>query len=430
MALTQEQNDQLTRTDRGTLMGDLFRRYWVPALLADEIAEPDCPPVRVKLLGERLVAFRDTNGRIGLIGEFCAHRGVSLWFGRNEECGLRCPYHGWKYDVNGQCVDLPSEPEESGMRGRIKLVSYPCIEQGGVVWTYMGPPELKPAPPELEWTLVRPEQRFASKRLQECNYLQAIEGGIDSSHVSFLHSGALNRDPLFKGGKERSNRYNLTDRMPVFDVVEYEGGLLIGARRQADNDRWYWRITPFIMPWHSLIPPRAGHPIGGHAWVPIDDENCWAWSINYHPNRALTAEELQAMKEGKGIHVQYVPGTFIPLANKGNDYLMDRSTQKSGHNYSGVEGIAMQDASLQESMGPIQDRTRENLCSTDNGIILMRRMLLKAGKDNRDGKTLPGLNPKSQRVRSCAIELPKDVKFKDGARDGLFRELNTDPVTV
>jgi phthalate 4,5-dioxygenase oxygenase subunit len=430
MALTQEQNDQLTRTDRGTLIGDLFRRYWIPALLAEEIAEPDCPPVRVKLLGEKLVAFRDTNGRIGLIGEFCAHRGVSLWFGRNEECGLRCPYHGWKYDVNGQCVDLPSEPEESGMRGRIKLVSYPCIEQGGVVWTYMGPPELKPAPPELEWTLVRPEQRFASKRLQECNYLQAIEGGIDSSHVSFLHSGALNRDPLFKGGKERANRYNLTDRMPVFDVVEYEGGLLIGARRQADNDNWYWRITPFIMPWHSLIPPRAGHPIGGHAWVPIDDENCWAWSINYHPNRALTAEELGAMKEGKGIHVQYVPGTFIPLANKGNDYLMDRSTQKSGHNYSGVEGIAMQDASLQESMGPIQDRTRENLCSTDNGIILMRRMLLKAGKDNRDGKTLPGLNPKSQRVRSCAIELPKNVKFKDGARDGLFRELNTDPVTV
>jgi phthalate 4,5-dioxygenase oxygenase subunit len=430
MALTQEQNDALTRTNRGTLMGDLFRRYWIPALLAQEIAEPDCPPVRVKLLGEPLVAFRDTNGRIGLISEFCAHRGVSLWFGRNEECGLRCPYHGWKYDVNGQCVDLPSEAEESGMRARIKLASYPCIEQGGVVWTYMGPPELRPAPPQLEWTLVRPEQRFASKRLQECNYLQAIEGGIDSSHVSFLHSGALNQDPLFKGGKERANRYNLTDRMPVFDVVEYEGGLLIGARRQADNDRWYWRITPFIMPWHSLIPPRANHPIGGHAWVPIDDENCWAWSINYHPNRALTAEELQAMREGKGIHVKYVPGTFIPLANKSNDYLIDRSTQKSGRNYSGVEGIAMQDASLQESMGPIQDRTRENLCSTDNGIILMRRMLLKAAKDNRDGKTLPGLDPKSQRVRSCAIELPKNVKFKDGARDGLFRELNSDPVSV
>jgi len=429
MAITQEQNEQLTRTGPGTPLGDLFRRYWIPALLAEEVAEKDGAPVRVQLLGEKLVAFRDTDGRLGVIDEFCAHRGVSLWFGRNEECGLRCPYHGWKYDVNGQCVDLPSEAEQTGMQARIKLKSYPTIEQGGVIWVYMGPPELKPAPPELEWTLVPAQNRFASKRLQECNYLQAIEGGIDSSHVSFLHSGALNRDPLFKEGR-RANTYNLSDRMPHFEVVEYEGGLLIGARRKAENDRWYWRITPFIMPWNTLIPPRAGHPIGGHAWVPIDDENCWAWSINYHPKRALTAPELKAMKDGLGIHVKYVPGTFIPLANKTNDYLMDRSTQKSGANYSGVEGIAMQDASLQESMGQIQDRTKENLCSTDNGIIMMRRLLLKAGKDNRDGKPLPGLKPDAQRVRSCAIELPRDVKFKDGAWDGMFRPLDTDPVTV
>jgi nitrite reductase/ring-hydroxylating ferredoxin subunit len=428
MALTREQNEQLVRTGPGTLIGDLFRRYWVPAMLAEEVAEPDCPPVRVQLLGEKLVAFRDSQGRIGLINEFCAHRGVSLWFGRNEDSGLRCPYHGWKYDVTGQCVDLPSEATETGMCARIRLKSYPCIEQGGVIWTYMGPPELKPAPPGLEWTLVRPDQRFVSKRLQECNYLQAIEGGIDSSHVSFLHSGALNSDPLFKGS--RGNTYNLRDRMPYFEVVEYDGGLLIGARRQADNDRWYWRITPFIMPWHTLIPPRAGHPIGGHVWVPIDDESCWAWSINYHPGRALTASEVKAMKDGKGIHVKYVPGTFVPLANKSNDYMMDRGTQKSGANYSGIDGIAMQDASLQESMGPIQDRTRENLCSTDNGILMARRMLLKAAKDNREGKPLPALKPETQRVRSCAIELPKNVKFKEGAWDGLFRELDTDPVTV
>jgi nitrite reductase/ring-hydroxylating ferredoxin subunit len=427
--MTREQNEQLTRTGPGTLLGDLFRRYWIPALLAEEVAEPDGPPVRVQLLGEKLVAFRDTNKRLGLISEFCAHRGVSLWFGRNEECGLRCPYHGWKYDVNGQCVDLPSEAEETGMRNRIKLKSYPCIELGGVIWTYMGPPELKPAPPQLEWTQVRPESRFVSKRLQECNYLQAIEGGIDSSHVSFLHSGQLNRDPLFKEGR-RANTYNLNDRMPVFEVVDFSGGLLIGARRKADNDRYYWRITPFIMPWHSLIPPRAGHPVGGHAWVPIDDENCWAWSMNYHPKRPLTADELKAMREGKGIHVKYVPGTYRPLANKDNDYLMDRGTQRSGANYSGVEGIAMQDASLQESMGPIQDRTRENLCSTDNGILLTRRLLLKAARDNREGKPIPGLDPATQRVRSCAIELPRDVHFKDGAWDGLFRELDTDPVTV
>jgi phthalate 4,5-dioxygenase oxygenase subunit len=423
--LTQEQNDQLTRTDRGTLMGDLFRRYWIPALHAWEIAERDCPPVRVQLLGEKLVAFRDSEGRIGIIDEFCAHRGVSLWFGRNEECGLRCPYHGWKFDVTGQCVDLPSEP---AMATGIKLKSYPAIEHGDVIWIYMGPPELRPAPPALEWTLVAPERRFASKRIQESNYLQAIEGGIDSSHVSFLHSGELNTDPLFKGSK--ANQYNLEDRMPVFEVVDFEGGLLIGARRKAEHGKYYWRITPWIMPWHTIIPPRAGHPLGAHVWVPIDDHNCWAWSINYHPNRALTAAERKAMEEGAGIHVKYVPGTFIPLANRRNDYLIDRALQKGGRTYSGVEGIAMQDASLQESMGPIQDRTREHLCLTDKGIVATRARLLRAAKANREGKPIPALDPAQQHVRSCAIELPVGEHYKDGARHGLFPALDTDPVSV
>jgi phenylpropionate dioxygenase-like ring-hydroxylating dioxygenase large terminal subunit len=382
----------------------------------------------VKLLSENLIAFRDTLGRLGLIDEFCAHRGVSLWFGRNEECGLRCPYHGWKYDVSGQCVDLPSEGDSGPMRQRIKLKSYPCIEAGGVIWTYMGPPELKPAPPAFEWVSVAPERRFVSKRLQECNYLQALEGGIDSSHVSFLHSGALKSDPLFVGSK--GNVYNERDRMPQFDVVEFEGGLLIGARRNAENNRYYWRITPWILPTHTIIPPRAHHPLGAHVWVPIDDQNNWAWSINYHPARALTADERAAMTSGQGIHNKYVPGTFVPLANKTNDYLMDRAAQKAGKHFSGVEGIAMQDASLQESMGPIQDRTRENLCPTDRGIVMTRRMLLQAAESNRNGGRVPALDPAEQRVRSCAIELAPDQHFKDHARHGLFPLLDSAPVSV
>src|SRR5688572_25627476 len=204
--LRKEQNDLLTQTGRGTPMGGLFRRYWIPALLSEELPENECPPVRVKLLSERLLAFRDTLGRYGLIDEFCAHRGVSLWFGRNEDCGLRCPYHGWKYDVNGNCLEVPSEPEESGFRQKIKLKSYPLVERGGVLWTYMGPPELQPALPEYEFATVSPAQTFTSKRWQECNWLQAMEGGIDSSHVSFLHRGSLNTDPLFKGA--RGNQYN------------------------------------------------------------------------------------------------------------------------------------------------------------------------------------------------------------------------------
>ncbi|HKX38078.1 MAG TPA: Rieske 2Fe-2S domain-containing protein [Burkholderiales bacterium] len=426
--ISAEENESLTRVGAGTPMGDLFRRYWLPALLASEVAEPDGAPVRVKLLGERLVAFRDTRNQVGLVDEFCAHRGVSLWFGRNEECGLRCPYHGWKYDVTGQCVDLPSEGADGPMRKRIRLKSYPCLELGGVVWTYMGPPELKPEPPAIEWAHVAPARRFVSKRLQECNWLQAMEGGIDSSHVSFLHSGALKRDPLFAGS--RGNEYNLKDTMPEFEVVDFPGGLLIGARRNADAGRYYWRITPWIMPSHTIIPPRAGHPLGAHVWVPIDDENCWAWSINYHPSRNLKAEELQAMRDGKGIHVRYVPGTFIPLQNKRNDYLIDREGQKRGDTFSGVEGIAMQDASLQESMGPIQDRTRENLCPTDRGIVMARRKLLQAAKASREGAPVPGLRAEEQRVRSCAIELPREQHFREHARHGLFAAPDTDPVTV
>jgi phthalate 4,5-dioxygenase oxygenase subunit len=426
--ITHEQNEAMTRVGPGTLMGELFRRYWIPALHATELPEPDCAPVRVKLLGERLVAFRDTQGRLGLIDEFCAHRGVSLWFGRNEECGLRCSYHGWKYDVTGQCVDLPSEGGDGPMRARMKLKAYPCIEAAGIVWTYMGPAELKPEPPALEWVKVAPERRYISKRLQECNYLQALEGGIDSSHVTFLHGGALKTDPLFVGSK--GNEYNERDTMPQFDVVDFEGGLLIGARRKAEGDAYYWRITPYIMPWYTIIPPRAGHPLGAHAWVPIDDEHTWSWSINYHPGRALTDAELTAMKNGAGIHVKYVPGTFVPLANRTNDYLIDRASQKSGRNFSGVEGIGMQDASLQESMGPVQDRTRENLCPTDLGIVRTRRLLLKAADDNRLGHRLPGLTAAEQHVRSCSIVLPREQHFSEHARHGLFAPLDTDPLTV
>ncbi|HXF54722.1 MAG TPA: Rieske 2Fe-2S domain-containing protein, partial [Hyphomicrobiaceae bacterium] len=215
--LRKEQNDLLTQTGPGTPMGALFRCYWIPALLARELPENDCPPVRVKLLSERLLAIRDSQGRMGLIDEFCAHRGVSLWFGRNEECGIRCPYHGWKYDVTGQCTEVPSEPEESGFARKIKLKSYPLVKIGPVLWTYLGPPEKQPPPPEWEFIKVPETQSFVSKRLQECNWLQALEGGIDSSHVSWLHRADLESDPLFKGAA--GNKYNLQDAKPHFEVV-------------------------------------------------------------------------------------------------------------------------------------------------------------------------------------------------------------------
>ncbi|MDB5761017.1 MAG: Rieske (2Fe-2S) protein [Herminiimonas sp.] len=414
--VTEVENKILTSTGPGTPMGELFRRYWIPVMLVSELAEPDCPPVRVSLLSEKLIAFRDTEGRVGLMDEFCAHRRVSLWFGRNEESGLRCPYHGWKYDVTGQCVEVPSEPKENGFCNKVKLKSYPCVELGGVIWTYMGPPEKKPELPAFEWISLPASHCFISRRSQESSYLQALEGGIDSSHVSFLHSGELDTDPLHRNtkGAKYARSKNTT-----FDILESPGGLIIGARRDAEPGHNYWRITPWIMPWYTLIPPYSGNALNGHVWVPMDDDNCMAWSITFHPSRPLSAEELDAMTNGKGVHVELIPGTTVPTANRSNDYLMDRAGQKSGRYYSGIKGLAIQDASLQESMGPIVDRTKEILVSTDNPIILARRRLLNAAKALEQGGDAPGINPDDQRIRSASFILPTEVSFKEKTLDSV-----------
>ena len=424
-----EQNDFLTRTGPGTPMGELFRCYWLPALLAEELPAPDCPPVRVRMLGEKLIAFRDSQSRLGLMDEFCAHRGVSLWFGRNEESGLRCPYHGWKYDYTGQCIEIPSEPDNPRLCQRMKLKSYPLVERGGVLWTYMGPAENRPPLPEHEWAMVPAPNRFVSKRHQESNWLQAMEGGIDSSHVSFLHRFTMKVDPMFKGATQ-SHKYNLGDLAPHFEVVESAGGLYIGARRNAENDKYYWRVTQYVMPSFTLIPPRGDHPIGGHCWVPMDDENCWAWSTNHHATRALTTEEREAMQAGLGIHTPLIPGTFRPKANKDNDYLIDRRAQKEGRTFSGVEGFAMQDASVQESMGPIQDRTRENLVPTDQGIIMARRRLVAAASGIKNGEQPPGVDPAHTRVRSASVLLPRNAAFQKAAEDALMPQPGSAHATV
>jgi phthalate 4,5-dioxygenase oxygenase subunit len=414
--LTYEQNELVTRTGPATPMGKFLRRYWIPILLAEELPKNECPPVRVKLLSERLLAWRDSRGRYALIDEFCAHRGVSLWFGRNEEDGLRCPYHGWKYDYTGQCVEVPSEPPESGFCQRIKLKSYPLVESGGILWAYMGPPEAEPKLPAFEWTEVPATHRYFSKRWQECNYLQAMEGGLDSSHVSFLHSGELHTDPLHRGTKGAQYQQ---DRTPKFEVIESPGGLYVGARRNAEPGYYYWRITQWIMPWYIMVPPYSDNALNAHAWVPIDDENCFVWTFTYHPTRALSTMEVDVMRKGGGIHFELIPGTFRPIINKYNDYMIDRAAQKAGRTYSGVTGIAMQDASIQESIGPIADRTKENLVSTDNAIIMARHLLRRAVLALQNGTAPPGLNQECQRVRSASFVLPNDVPFAEARREDL-----------
>jgi phthalate 4,5-dioxygenase len=412
---TPAQNDFLTRTGPESPMGNLFRRYWTPALHSQELPEPDCPPVRLKLMSERLIAFRDTQGRIGVMDEFCAHRGVSLWFGRNEENGLRCAYHGWKYDVSGQCIEVPSEPEASGFCKKIKLRSYPCAELGDVIWVYMGPPALQPPLPAFEWTKVPRSHRFVSKRTQECNYLQAMEGGIDSAHVSFLHRHDLRSDSLHVSKGAELTRETDTR----FEVVETAGGMVIGVRRPASQGQLYWRITQWIMPFHTMIPPYGENALNGHAWVPLDDENCITWCFTHHPTRPLTEHELGVMRNGGGIHVKLIPGSFRPVVNKDTDYMIDRAAQRDSKSYSGVAGIAMQDAAIQESMGPIQDRSKENLVSTDNGVIMARIRLRKAALAAAEGGVPDGIDPATHAVRSASLVLPENVNFYQAADEAL-----------
>lgn len=415
--LSSKDNYLLTRTGSDTPMGKVLRNYWIPALMAEELPNPDCPPVRVKLLGEELIAFRDTNGKLGLVDEYCPHRKVSLFFGRNEECGLRCAYHGWKFDTKGNCVDLPSEPAESKFKDKIKIKSYPCEERGGVIWTYMGAPESIPALPEQEWMLVSDKQRYISRKIEECNFFQALEGGIDSSHVSILHSGSVGG----LGVSKNSNSPTLLtkDTAPRFEVADTEYGLLIGARREADEDNFYWRITQFLMPFYTMIPPFGGAPRGGHAWVPMDDENCVVWSWSWTPGRDLTEEEIEQMKSGAGIHPLLIPGTFRPVANKDNNYLIDREMQKRGESFAGIFGVGMEDHAVQVSAGPIVDRSQEKLGTSDTAIIKARQCLLKAVKALEDGEKLPALDPSTHRIRSASVLLPKGVPFQEGAKEAL-----------
>jgi len=407
-----EENQTLTRTGAGTPMGELFRRYWLPALLAEELPQADCPPVRVRLLGERLIAFRDTEGRLGLVDEFCAHRGVSLWFGRNEENGLRCSYHGWKYDVTGQCVEIPSEPDNSKLCQRMKLKSYPLVERGGALWTYMGPPERRPALPAYEWLDVPAASRHVSKRLQESNYLQAMEGGLDSIHSTFLHRGSVEDDPLLKRDAESAAMIK-GDPSPAFLPLTSPAGLYICTRRRVGGDRYFWRVTQFLMPCFNLFPPYGDNPCGGHAWVPVDDANCWVFSIDYHPRRALSAAELAGAENGRGVHVPLLDGSFLPVANRRNDYLMDRAAQKARRTFSGVIGVGVQDAAIQESMGPIANRPAEHLVATDKGIVMTRRRLLDAAAALAKGEEPPGLDPAVQRVRAMSRVTPRNMPVEE-----------------
>lgn len=427
--LSAEDNEMLCRVGPGTPMGDLFRRFWLPALLEEELAKPDGPPVRLRLLGEDLVAFRDSEGRVGIVDAYCAHRRASLFFGRNEKNGIRCVYHGWKYDVNGNCVDVPSEPHNTSYKDRIKITAYRTAERGGAIWVYMGPPDQVPELPDFEWSRLPTMQRTVTKRIQRTNWSQAVEGGIDSSHVSFLHHHNTRAPNPFKFQDSREVwRYLEMDPHPVFSVNDTDYGLLINARRNAEPGTYYWRITQFLLPFYTLTPPTVdpaesdGAPYYGHAWVPIDDENCWTWSFHANPKALFSDAEREFLGGRNGVWGP-VDENYQPLLNMTNDYKIDRIKQRD-HSFTGIDGVQNQDAAVQESMGKIVDRSKEHLGHSDLAIVRFRRLMLKLAKDLKvEGRPpLAAAGGTLYSMRPATILLPEAVPVQHGAADMMRAE--------
>ncbi|HVG80627.1 MAG TPA: Rieske 2Fe-2S domain-containing protein [Patescibacteria group bacterium] len=425
--LSREDNELLTLTGPGTAMGELLRRYWTPVVLASELA-PGGRVKRVQLMGERLIAYRTPSGRPGLIAEFCPHRSASLYFGRVEETGMRCVYHGWKYGHDGRCVEMPSEPAESNFAAKVATPAYPCTERGGVVFAYMGqgaPPPL----PDLEWTLLPADHVFASKRIQDCNWFQAMEGGIDSSHISFLHAPLDHDNRDITEDMDRVSfgvgaAVSTGDRAPRFDVIDTDYGALIGARRTQPDGSWYWRVTQFLLPFYTMPPVGIGEKVvQSHIWVPMDDTHVINWMVTWHLERPLTREEIALHIEGKGAHVcDFAPATSEPYgdirtaANRDNDYFMDWEAHRT-RMFCGIPGFGVQDQAIQESQGPIVDRRVERLGSSDTAIIQVRRRLMTAARALRDGGTLPpGRDPRSFLVRSASIALGAEEDWVDAVK--------------
>jgi phthalate 4,5-dioxygenase len=379
--LPREDNDLLTQVGPEKPLGRLMRHYWLPALLSVEIPEPDCPPVRVRLLGENLVAFRDSQGRVGLLGEHCAHRGTSLFFGRNEECGLRCIYHGWKYAVDGTVLETPAEPPGSTLKDKVRQTAYPCKEAAGIVWSYLGPTDKLPLLPNYEWMHLPHNNLYVTKSIQDCSWLQGLEGECDSSHLSFLHKNFTGERP--RGGGDGA--LYAADSAPELEGIEMDYGVRMLSCRKIDPDTVYLRVSNIVLPCHGFIPTGGlkGNPEGYtiHSHVPIDDTHSMRYNIHFRRNRAIDDNERQ--------HDEEIGSDFHKRRNLENNYLQDREQQKR-ENFTGMGPIFLvHDSCATESMGPIYDRAQEHLGVSDMTVIAVRRFLLRAVRAVEAGQEPP-----------------------------------------
>lgn len=403
--LSHEDNEILCRTTQGTAMGELLRRFWLPALLSSELPDPASGPRRLRLLGEDLIAFRDSRGHVGIVAAYCPHKLAPLYFGRNEEEGLRCVYHGWKFGVDGQCMEIPNLPATfnvDALRRKAAITSYPVREAGGMVWVYMGPKERQPEIPGFEWTTVPPQRCHVARWLQRTNWAQGMEGEIDSSHVSWLHREF---DPDWFDKKVVHVTASIppgTDGAPAMTIRETPYGFVYGARRNNVSGNYLWRVTQWFVPMYSQI-PNGEYPRSGRAWVPVDDHHVMVFNYTYRMDRDFTDEEMAYLNAGPSFPPPmeaaafelpdgYVIDTFLPLARRNNDYQLDRDHQKKV-NYTGIPVITDQDRALQENMpsafglgpGRIVDRSRELLVASDAPVITARRILIKMAKDLQKG---------------------------------------------
>ena len=419
--LSAEDNELLCRIGPGTPMGALLRQYWLPFAPSTELSERDGAPKRFRLLGEDLIGFRDSAGAVGLFAEACPHRGASLFFGRNEECGLRCVYHAWKFDATGRCVDMPSEPKESAFKDKVRARAYPCRDVNGVLWTYLGPRAAAPPFPPFEVTTLPAEQVYPPiMMMEECNWVQALEGDIDSSHIDWVH--ARRRADVKPRGTWNH------DRRPRLDILPTDYGACYSARRRWDVDGLCWhRITQFILPVFSMIAASDPHLVTLRAWVPLDDHYNMQIYMRGRLDRPVTDEERAQSRDPFASWGGYLPATSDPRtryytrANIHNDYLRDRALEKDL--MLGIPFLVnLQDRAMTETMGPIYDRTQEHLATTDAMVIYVRRRLLEAARRlGEDGSVPANVDDTSlARIRPASVLLAEGdswITATEKARD-------------
>jgi phthalate 4,5-dioxygenase oxygenase subunit len=417
MKLSREENDLLCRIEGDAPMGGIMRSHWLPVCMSEEVVQKDGAPVRSRLLGEDLVVFRDSNGRLGVLGEFCLHRRASLFFGRNEECGLRCLYHGWKFDVDGNVVDMPSEAPGAAQRLGKKTKSYFVREGGGFVWAWMGPREEMREFEPPAWA-PEPGIKYAIVKMHAaCNWAQVLEGSIDSAHSSSLHSTNMPAAEDVYGSTATDSAWlrPSNDKAPRMQFEPTSYGFRYAAIRKPiknTESHQYVRTTLFLAPFTVLIPPNDQYKLA-QMLVPVDDVNTMFYWIAWHPDpkKGISQEAWRkfcAATVGVDLDENYRKKRTLA-----NNYLQDRALMQRG-DFTGIAGIPTQDMAMWESMGPITDRSEDNPGSSDLAVAQFRRMMVAAAKKFRDGSAAIGTQKEMPYANLASFEgvVPKTVDWR------------------